>query len=471
VFLDRSLAAKILVAFAIVVLVGIGGVALLANDRTTVAFERYLQGSGPDNASQLASVAALLYGQTGSWSTVNQVFAALPGPPDQRVIVVDASGAVVVDSLRGRGESTASLGPGTGQPIVVNGATVGTLFVTGFGNEDRSRRGSELFGFSDADRAFLTQVNQSILLAALAAIFSAFILGVLLARQIIRPLRQLTRVARRIAHGHLDERITVRGHDEVAELGAAFNQMAESLQRTEEARRQLVADVAHELRTPLMVVGATVEAIQDGVLPANPTNLQTIRDEVASLGRLVSDLRDLSLGDVGQFLIERAAVDLADVLESVGTAFQPAAAANGVTLVVEVDPGLSRVSGDEARLRQCLRNLVDNALRHTPRGGTVSLRGRAAGDAVTVEVADTGEGIAPEQLPRIFDRFFRADPSRARQSGGTGLGLAIVRQIVQAHGGDVSVASDGPGRGSTFTIRLPALLPHAARREEGALSG
>src|ERR1700687_129225 len=217
-----------------------GGVATLANDRTTAAFEHYLRGNGPDLENHLNNVVTIVYGQGRSWETVSRVLIAMPGPPDQRVVIVDSSGQVAVDTLAVRG-GTAISNPtlANGHPISVNGAIVGTLYVQSpIGGEGglASSSGGPSSGLSPSDRAFLAQVNQSLALAAVAAILVASILGVLLARQIIRPLRQLTRVAQRIAHGHLDERISITGHDEVAQLGDAFNGMAESLQRTENAR-------------------------------------------------------------------------------------------------------------------------------------------------------------------------------------------------------------------------------------------
>ena len=246
--------------------------------------------------------------------------------------------------------------------------------------------------------------------------------------------------------------------------------MADSLKRTEEARRQIVADVAHELRTPLTVIGGTVEAMRDGLLPRDEQSLVSIHDEVAALTQLVTDLRDLSLGDVGQFPVDRKPIELAPVVEPVVAAFTAEANAREITLTVALPPGLPPLLGDVTRLQQCVRNLVANALRHTPRGGQVLVRAAATNDAIELRISDTGDGVAPEHLPHLFERFYRVDSSRTRRSGGTGLGLAIVQHIVRAHGGDVSVASEGVGRGATFTIRLPTLVTRGAAVSVGALA-
>jgi signal transduction histidine kinase len=254
--------------------------------------------------------------------------------------------------------------------------------------------------------------------------------------------------------------MVLAGDDEVGQLAHAFNHMTASLQRTEQARRQLVADVAHELRTPLTVIDGTVQAMQDGVLPVDEANLATIHEEVAALSHLVTDLRDLSLGDVGEFPIRPELMDVGALVERVAGAFAAEAAARGVALQADVAPALPQLRADPERLQQCLRNLVVNALQHTPPGGRIIARAAPVAGGVEIAVSDSGSGIAPEHLPHVFERFYRADASRARRSGGTGLGLAIVQQIVAAHGGTVAATSAGPGRGATFTIRLPATGPN-----------
>ena len=456
----RSLTAKILLALAVVILVGIGGVAILANLRMTAAFERYVQTGHPDASNRMVDVVSAVYRETHSLDAVRTVLSSIPLPPDQRVLIADTSGRVVVDTDRGWiGRPKSSLQLPEAHPIAVDGQVIGTLYLIDSGDSPESAGFTSLFehphaDLSSDDQAFLAQVDESLFLAAGGAMAVALLLGVLLAQQVVRPLRRLTLAAQRVPHGHLDERIQVNGDDEVAQLANAFNEMAESLERTEAARRQLVADIAHELRTPLTVIGGTVQAMRDGVLPADDANLDAIQEEVASLTRLVSDLRDLSLGDVGQLAMRHEPVDLRVIVESVRSAFAAEAATRGIMLSTEQAHEIPWILGDETRLRQCVRNLVDNALRHTPPGGRIAIEASAQISSVTIRVIDTGEGILAEHLPHLFDRFFRADQSRNRRSGGSGLGLAIVQQIVHAHGGEITAASAGPGQGATFTIRL-----------------
>jgi two-component system sensor histidine kinase BaeS len=230
--------------------------------------------------------------------------------------------------------------------------------------------------------------------------------------------------------------------------------MAESLEQSEAVRRQMVSDVAHELRTPLTNLRCRLEAMQDGLAASDATALRALHDETLLLSRLVEDLQLLSLADAGRLPLERQRVDLRELAAAAIAAMAPRAEADGVTLTCAGGPP-AVVDCDAARIGQVFRNLIGNALAHTPRGGSVSVAIESRDGRVWAEVRDSGEGIAPEHLSHVFDRFWRADAARTREKGGAGLGLAIVRQLVQLHGGDVTVESV-PGEGATFRVALPA---------------
>jgi two-component system, OmpR family, sensor histidine kinase BaeS len=283
-----------------------------------------------------------------------------------------------------------------------------------------------------------------------AVLLVTLLLCAVLATTIVRPLRRMAAAALMAADGELGVRVPERRADEVGEVARAFNQMADRRQLLEEARRHLVGDVSHELRTPLANVRGWVEAAQDGVVETDQRLLASLHEETMHLQRLVDDLHDLALGDVGELRLEPETIELSVFLDQVADSFGGAARAAGITLTAEADPGAS-VEADPVRLRQSVANLVANALRHTPRGGRVTLQGRPG----SVEVTDTGQGIAADELPQVFDRFRRVDPSRSRSTGGSGLGLAIVRQIVEAHGGTATIRST-PGVGTAVTLRLPS---------------
>jgi signal transduction histidine kinase len=268
----------------------------------------------------------------------------------------------------------------------------------------------------------------------------------------------LTAAVRRMGAGDLDQRVPVVADDEVGELARAFNAMAGNLARTEQLRRTMVADVAHELRTPLTNLRGYLEAIQDGVAPPDAEVIASLHEEAIHLSRLVDDLQDLALADAGQLPLERRPIAVADVVGPVTRLVAPRAAAAGVAVEADLQPGLPAVEADPLRARQIVHNLLGNAVRHTPAGGAVRVRARRAADGVEVTVADTGEGIPPEHLPHVFERFYRADRSRSRATGGAGIGLAVVKQLVEAHGGRVGVEST-PGRGTTLRFTLPVAAP------------
>ena len=278
----------------------------------------------------------------------------------------------------------------------------------------------------------------------------------LLAYTVLRPVRDLTNAAESLASGQLSHRVKVSGDDELSSLGKAFNQMAESLQQAEQSRRDMTADIAHELRTPLAVQRANLEAIQDGIYPLTPESLEAILQQNHTLARLVEDLRTLALADAGQLNLNRSLNDLVALVENVIDRFQPQASARQVKLVFEpVQRAIPLLSIDPIRIEQVITNLVSNALRYTPEEGTIQLSLSQQAGQVHLQVHDNGPGIGAKDLPHIFERFYRAGQSRSREEGGTGIGLAIARQLAEAHGGSLS-ASNHPQGGALFTLSLPA---------------
>jgi two-component system sensor histidine kinase BaeS len=290
-------------------------------------------------------------------------------------------------------------------------------------------------------------------IAGVAALVLAVTLAVtvVVGLRLVRPLRALISAAQRPA----DEAVRVRvtANDEIGYLAVAFNDLAERRQLLEDQRKSMVSDVAHELRSPLTNIRSWLEAAQDGITPANDDLIALLLDEAVVLQHVIDDLRDLAAADAGKLAVHRELLRVGDILEQVAVAHRGAADLARVRLMAEPGPDPD-IHADPLRLRQVIGNLVSNAIRHTPSGGSVTLRSTVEGSAVLIEVRDTGSGIAAEDLPRVFDRFWRAERSRSRQTGGSGLGLAIARKLTEAHGGTITVAS-ALGRGTAFTVRLP----------------
>lgn len=281
--------------------------------------------------------------------------------------------------------------------------------------------------------------------ALLIVVTVAILAGIILSRLLLAPLNDLATGAAAIARRELATRVPVRGSTETRAVARSFNHMASELEQAEGLRQQLLADVAHELRNPLHVLRGNLQAIFDGVYPLNQAEVSRLLDQTDQLTRLVNDLHELALAEARQLPLDRQPVNLGQLVKDTAADFQALAAAEGIALRVELLGVPPTVAVDAARIRQTLQNLLANALRHTPRGGNVLVSVGRAGDTAEVIVHDSGQGIAPEHLPQVFDRFFRTDGARDRQHGGAGLGLAIVKAIVEAHGGSVAVASAGVG--------------------------
>lgn len=306
----------------------------------------------------------------------------------------------------------------------------------------------------EAQDDFFNCLRLSLILGGVGGAALALLSGVFIARKITEPLREIERAARAVACGDTSRRAHVKSKDEVGDLAASFNTMADSLAKQEHARQQFIADVAHELRTPLTVLQGEIEAMQDGLTQPHFDRLESLHEEAQLLNRLVDDLLTLSLADAGELKLQLSAEPAAVVLERGVSAMAESAARANVTLKLEPDPDLPDVAVDSQRISQVLINLLSNAIRHTPPSGEVVVSAELTQDHVRVHVRDSGSGILAEALPHVFDRFYRVDPSRSRSSGGSGLGLPIARQLVSAHGGDIW-AENNEGPGATLTFTLP----------------
>lgn len=301
---------------------------------------------------------------------------------------------------------------------------------------------------------FMNNLGRTLWIAGLLGVLLALLLGGLFTRQIVAPLGEVAAAARRVASGDFRQKVSVRGSSELRDLGESFNTMAETLSHDRELRQNMVADIAHELRTPLSILQANVEAMQDGVLETSTENLASLHQETLLLSRLIEDLRTLSLAESGQLRFHYRDTDLKELLLRVIEGLQAQFASKNVELVLEAPDELATVMADPDRIEQVMRNLLNNAFHYMSEGGVVTARLVPDSNGVIASVTDTGAGIPPENLSHIFDRFYRVDRSRARTTGGSGLGLAIVKQMVEAHGGKVWVESK-VGKGSTFYIVLP----------------
>jgi two-component system sensor histidine kinase BaeS len=298
--------------------------------------------------------------------------------------------------------------------------------------------------------------NDALLMAGLAALLVAIVLSLLLSRGVTEPVQAMAQASERIADGHYDERVEVAGADELADLAKRFNEMAEKLDQVESMRRRLIADVSHELRTPLTAIQGSMEGLMDGVLPAERDTYEQIHADAARLNRLVDDLQELSRVEAHSYTLDLEAVDVADLVQTVVRRFSAQAQSKGLELKPVVPAALPHLRGDLDRLVQVLSNLVSNALQYTPNGGRVEIAAARFENQVRIDVRDTGLGIPAEHMDHVFDRFYRVDKSRSRQSGGgSGIGLTIARLLVEAHGGTIWAESAGPGRGSTFSFTVP----------------
>lgn len=424
-------------------------------------------------AVYVSSMFTQYYTINGSWSGVETLFEELrptgaPGffrlppwlldnppavydpqtrPPRQpqpgQILITDNNGTVIAsDNSGAKGQVLSADALTHGAALIVNGKRVGTLVI-----------GAALGILDSQEKQLLDAVSSALLLTGVLTTVAAVVLALWLSGQLTAPVRDLMAGVKQLAGGHWSEPVKVRSQNEFADLTRAFNAMAEQITRQQQQQRQMIADIAHDLRTPLSVIALEVEGIKAGLqTPEEATH--SLQEEIDWLQHLVDELHTLSLMDTGQIVLNLGAMALTPYLCDMCAQWQAMAAKQDKTLVCDVPPNLPTVQLDPFRMRQVFSNLLNNALQHTPTGTRIVLSARSNGDQVEITVSDNGPGIAPDDLPHIFDRFYRADRARGHGGHGSGLGLSIANQLAHLHGGTLSVDS-APGAGAAFHLRLP----------------
>lgn len=453
----RSLRVRILLAVSAIVVAAAAAVGLWSKVTVRREFDNFLLAQS--RAERPAAVAALAdhYRARGSWEGMDAVL-----DRDARVIVLDPAGKIAAAHPRELAAARLRMSGNTLRVEVRSGGRIEQLVLQGGGWPIRDARGSTVarvivFPRRDAipalRREFRTTVDRWLAAGVAVAAAAAVLILFTIFRRLFAPVEALTAGVRSLAAGRLDTRVAVRGEDEIAQLARAFNAMAEALERNDRARRNMVTDVAHELRTPLTNLRCEIEAVRDGLSPADAKFVESMAGEVDALGRLVDDLQQLSLAEAGKLRLDRERVEAKEVIARAVSGIERQAASSGIGIRTGADDGLL-VEADVQRAVQIVRNLLLNAVAHARE--RVDVGAVREGAFVLFSITDDGPGVPAEHLERIFDRFHRVDASRSRRTGGAGLGLAIARELVALHGGTIA-AENVAGGGARFTFTLPAV--------------
>jgi len=448
-------ALKLGLSFVIVILVSVALVYFLTARAITSRFAEFREQNKQQVARQICGLLCEYRRRTGGWLGIEQLLSSrytvwingrlivrrtsLIGP----FSLADADGKVVVSTEEGKvGMLLSPQEVASGIPLFDEGKKMGVLLL--------SEQGSVL---DPAEEEFLASAKRSALLGGGIASGIALLLSAFLISQVLSPLRLLSRATERIAHGDLTQRVTLKARDEFGQLGSSFNRMIDNLRRSETIRQTMTADIAHELRTPVTIIQGNLEAILDGVYQPTPETIAPIYEETLHLGRLIDDLRDLALAEAGELRLNKEPTDLVALVNQV-TEMVSSSLEWGPKLHVKVDHSLPKVTLDPKRIRQVMANILSNAVRHTPTTGEIWVEVSRKGGELELRVTDSGPGIPPEDLPHLFERFYRGDQARSRSGGGSGLGLAIAKQWVEAHGGRIW-AENSEQTGARFVVRLP----------------
>lgn len=432
--------------FAVIILVTVFTIYLFVSERIAVEMEDYATRYQQYLSGQVRAKLYMHYLLQGlDWEGVQSVVEDTADVSGTRIILVAGNGTVIGDSEREL--LGANYTDSSASPLELTWAqeVVGTAYIIPDPTKEE---------YIAPFLRLSASINRSLLLGGSVAIGIALLLTFILSRRMTSPIGVLAEAARRLGHGDLSQRVGLQGGSEVAALGEAFNSMAGDLEYAEQLRRNMVADVAHELRTPLSNIQGYLEAIRDGVIEPDAAAIGSLSEEASLLSRLVNELQELSLAEAGELKLVYQAEDIADLVKQAVVPLQPQVVAKGIMLSLDLAEDLPLVNIDWQRVNEVLHNLLENAVVHTPEGGTINVGASAKGRWVEVNVSDTGEGIPAEDLPHIFERFYRVDKSRARATGGSGLGLTIAKRLIEAHGGTITVQSR-LGKGSCFSFTVP----------------
>jgi len=440
----HSLRFRLLMAFALIILVAVGAIYLFVSHTTVVEIGRFGERSEQAHFGRVAFELNRYYRQHGDWEGIQSYVEQWGSLYGRHIILTDAGGLVVADS-QGEllGQQYLPDTPGMRFPPPWEGDSVGTLYII--------PGPSAVF---PSPLSLSQAISHYLLWGALLAAAVAFLITYFLSRRISAPVKALTLAVRRMGQGDLSQRVQSKEKGELGELAQAFNTMAENLDRGERLRRNMIADIAHELRTPLSNLKGYLEAIRDGVVKPAPDAIRSLDEEANLLSRLVNDLQELSLAEAGELKLDYHPEDIIKLLKQTVAVRQTQAAEKGVLISADLPKKLPLVNIDAHRISQVLLNLIDNAITHTPKDGTITITARKLDNWLEIAVEDTGEGIPAKDLPNIFERFYRVDKSRARATGGAGLGLAIAKSLVEAHGGKIEVKSQ-KDEGSRFSFTIP----------------
>ena len=437
---------RLLAAFTLVILVTIGAVLFFINQATQDEIRRFGERIDQMRAVRMEIGLSGYYFQQGDWKGIQPFVEQWSNLYGQRIILTDANGMVVADSEEELlGELYAPDSPGRPLSPPWQAGAIGTLYIT--------PESSLEVGLISLQVLFKA-IGLFFIWGGLIAAAGALIITFFLSRRILAPVKALTSAAKRLGRGDFSQRVHVKDRGELGELANTFNSMASDLERTEQLRQNMVADVAHELRTPLSNIKGYLEAMCEGVIESDTDTIRSLNEEATLLSRLVDDLQELSLAEAGELKLIYLREDIGKLIQQTVAGVQTEATAKELSVSIDLPDKLPLVNIDSHRISQVLRNLLENAVAHTARGDTITVTARQQENYLEVAVTDTGEGIPAENLPNIFERFYRVDKSRARVSGGSGLGLTIAKRLVEAHGGKIEVQSE-VDKGSRFSFTLP----------------